>query len=211
MADRIKSYKLSPQLRAELGQGARLRKKPSFNFTVDFSSLSKIKLPWKTIGIVSIFFILVIMGYVGVRESYEYLAEKSRLAQIAQEQAYAKRLEEIKKEVRAKATDAYSYILLSQDYLKQGDAERALAAAEIGAETDPKWRDGQLNLGQIYLSTSQFEKAKVAFEKALEIDPTYGQTHYFLSLTYQELRKPDLAKQEFAKAKEFGFNTDIGG
>lgn len=207
MADRIKSYKLSPQLRAEIGSARHSEPRIS----IDWSAIWRVRLPWKTIGVIAGVFVIVIAGYMGVEKGYGAIAEGSRRAQAEREQEYSVHLAQIKSEVAAKATDAYSYAVLSQAYLKNNDAERAQAAAELATGSDSKWRDGYVNLGQIYLSTNQFEKAKGSFDKALELDPTNGEIHYFLSLTYQELRNNEAAKQEFAKAKEFGFNSEIGG
>ncbi len=215
MAEPIKSYKLSPQLKAELGSPRHKRSSSNFEFNPDFSGLSKlsqVKIPWKAVGITMVVFVVVISGYIGVKSGYEYLDQKSKVAAAVQQEAYNKHIREVRSEVEVKATDAYSFVELSQRYLKDGDGDRAVAAAEIAAQKDAKWRDGQLNLGQVYLATNQFEKAKTALNKALEIDSTYGQTHYLLSLVYQELRNNDLAKEEFAKAKTFGFEPEkIGG
>jgi len=207
VADRIKSYKLSPQLRAEIGSAR--HDKPKIK--IDFSAIWRVRLPWKTILAGIAVFAIIIGCYTGAKKGYEVMAEKSRQAQIARQKEYDNHLAQIRSEVAAKATDAYSFATLSQEYLKGGDAERAQAAAELAVEKDGKWRDGYVNLGQIYLSVNQFEKAKTSFEKALEFDPTNGEIHYFLSLTYQELRDNEAAKREFAKAKEFGFNSEIGG
>lgn len=207
MADRIKSYKLSPQLRAEIGSAKRFE--PRLN--IDFSAILRIRLPWRAIGSVAAVFVLIIAGYIGVKKGYEAIAERSRQAQATREQEYKAHLAQIKSEVAARATDAYSYAVLGQEYLKNNDVERAQAAAELATDRDPKWRDAYVNLGQIYLSSNQFEKARDTFKKALELDPTNGEIHYFLSLTYQELRNSEAAKQEFTRAKELGFNSDIGG
>jgi len=210
MAEKIKSYKLSPQLKAEIGQ-ARRRIDREFPIRVDLSFLKRIKVPWKMVGGIVLTFVVVIAAYIGIEKAYAVVVERQKQLQVAREQEYRERLESIKVEVASKATDAYSLVLLSQEYLKQGDAERAIAAAEIAVQYDSKWRDGYVNLGQIYLSTDRFEDSKTSFEEALAIDPTYGRCHYLLSLVYSELKNPEAAKQEFAKAKEFGFETEIGG
>ncbi|MDH4358796.1 MAG: tetratricopeptide repeat protein [Candidatus Berkelbacteria bacterium] len=210
MSDKIKSYKLSPQLKAEIGQ-ARRRIEREFPISIDFSFFKRIKLPWKTIGGIALAFVIIIAAYVGIKKTYEVVVEKQRQNQLAREEEYRQRLESIKTEVASKGTDAYSYVLLSQEYLKQGDGDRAIAAAEIAVERDSKWRDGYVNLGQIYLSTDRFGEARISFEKALAIDPTCGRCHYLQSLVYAELKNPEAAKQEFAKAKQFGFESEIGG
>lgn len=208
MNDNLKSYKLSPQLRAEL------------NFSKQKSDPAKPpkipkipwkKIPWKRVGIILAAFAMIVLAYGGVKKTYEYASAKSQEKQRAELATYQNHLQQIKDEVASQGTDAYSYAQLSQQFLKAKDADRAEAAAEVAVEKEPNWRDGYLNLGQVYLSVNKFEEAKTAFEKAVEIDPVYGEAHYYLSLAYQELRNTEAAKQEFAKAKKFGFETDFGG
>ena len=209
MSEKIKSYKLSPQLRAELG--ARRFQRPRFGFRFSMPEFKYFKISWRTTILTTCVFVGIISIYLGIKKGYEYTAIKSEQARQVQLAQYQSHLAQIKVEVEAKAVDAVSAVALSQQYLKSGDSERAEAAAIIATSKDPAWRDGYVNLGQVYLATSKFNEAKQALEAALKIDPLSGQTHYLLSLTYQELNKADLAKAEFAKAKKFGFETDIGG
>lgn len=212
MKDRISSYKLSPQLKAELG----LRRSSGKAIDISFefpklSSFSKAKIPWRAVGI-TIFVVAIIIGsYVGVKKTYEFAAQKTHEAQEAKIREYQNRLTNIRNEIVAEGTDAHSFVLLSQKYLKEGNGEKAVAAAEMASEKDPLWRDAYLNLGQVYLSINEFKKAELALKTALERDPTCGQAHYLMFLTLEELNNRDEAKQEFAKAKQFGFDTDIGG
>lgn len=216
MRDRISSYKLSPQLRAELGAKRRYSKTTgksldmSFEFP-DFLSVPKAKIPWKIIGI-TVFVALVIVGsYAGAKKTYELAKNKAYEAEQAKIKEYQNSLASIRSEISSQATDAYSFVTLSQKFLKEGNGEKAVAAAEMATEKDPLWRDGYLNLGQIYLSVNEFEKAKLALGQALEKDPTSGQAHYLMYLTLDELNSKDTAKQEYAKAKTFGFDSNIGG
>ena len=205
MSDPIKSYKLSPHLKAELGLSRKQK------FSLPSFSIKLPKLPWKSLLVTAGVFLFVTGAYLGVKKTFEYVGRKTEAEKIAQEQEYKNHLASIRQEVVSKPLDAVGFVTLSQEYLKNGDAERAQAAAEIAPEKDPAWRDAYLNLGQVYLALNQFEKARVALETSLEKDPLCGQAHYLLSLAYQELNKDDLAKQEFAKAKKFGFETEIGG
>lgn len=212
MKDRIKSYKLSPQLKAELG----LRRSSGKSLDISFEfpkipNFSKVKIPWKAIGI-TVFVVAVIIGsYAGVKKTYELAAEKSRAAEQAKIKQYQDRLANMRNEIIAEGTDAFSFVNLSQKYLKESDGEKAVAAAEMASEKDPLWRDAYINLGQVYLSVNEYKKAELALSTALERDPTCGQAHYLMSLTLEELSNRDGAKQEFAKAKEFGFDANIGG
>ncbi|MCX6809237.1 MAG: hypothetical protein NTZ65_00555 [Candidatus Berkelbacteria bacterium] len=217
MSDKIKSYKLSPQLKAELNF-PRKRDSAGLNGSSMFSQKSKfkfdfgkIKINWRAIGSIVGIFVLIIGGYISVKKIYDYSSAKNEQARVVQLQNYQQHVKDVSKEVATQATDAYSFATLSQKYIKEKDAERAEAAANLAVQKDPKWRDGFINQGQILLSVNKFDEAKTAFENALKIDPIYGQTHYLLSLTYQELNNNELAKAEFAKAKQFGFETEIGG
>ena len=210
MDQKIKSYHLSPQLKAEVGlakipthKGLYVPKLPRLGFLKDIS--------WKKTIISALVFAAIIGGYIGVKKTYEYLAWKSGQERIAQEKAYENHLAQVKSEVSSKAGDAYAFAKMSQDYLKNNDGEKAVVAAKIAVEKDPNWRDGYLNLGQIYLATNDFEKAQATLEIAKQKDPLYGQTYYLLSLAYQEVKNDAAAKQAFAKAKELGFDSEIGG
>ena len=209
MSDPIKSYKLSPQLRAELG--TRKLQGPQFGFGFSTPKFRLFKIPWRAIILTACVFIGIISVYLGIKKGYEYTAMKSEKARQEQLAQYQSHLAQIKVEVVSKAPDAVSAVTLSQQYLKAGDGERAEAAAIIATVKDPAWRDTYVNLGQVYLATNKFAEAKQALESALKIDPIYGEGHYLLSLAYQELNKADLAKAEFANAKKFGFEGEIGG
>lgn len=210
MPDKIKSYKLSPQLRSELNFS---QKKSSaiFNFNQTAFRPNLGSLPWRGIFAAVAVCGVIMLGWMGVKKGYEYTAKKNEERQVAQVVAYNQRVESIKQEVMSSAEDAYSLVTSSQQYLKNKDVERAEAAAELAVAKDPAWRDAFVNLGQVYLATNKFDKAKVAFENALKIDPISGQAHYLLSLAEQELKNTEAAKAAFAKAKQFGFQTDIGG
>jgi len=208
--DKISSYKLSPQLRTELHFTSR-RNRHSFDFELVKKQLNFGKLPWKAILLTVFVCALVISGYLGIKKGYDYVAEKNYQANLAREQEYQNHLKTVEVEVAKLGTDAYSFVALSQNYVKSGDGERAEAAAQVAIQKDPLWRDAYVNLGQVYLATNKFDQAKTALENALKKDPVYGQTHYLLSLVYQELNDEGKSKDEFAKAKQFGFESEIGG
>lgn len=208
--DPIKSYKLSPQLKAEIGSSARpqvrhlcVPKLPRLGFLKDIS--------WKKTLISALIFAAIIGGYVGVKKTYEYLAWRAEQERIAQERLYESHLAQVKSEVASRDGGAYEFAQMSQEYLKNNEGEKAVVAAEISTEKDPDWRDGYINLGQIYLATNDFQKAKSTLEIARQKDPLYGQTYYLLSLAYQETKDDAAAKDAFAKAKAFGFDSEIGG
>jgi|GEM_PF-2053508 len=209
--DKIKSYKLSPQLKAELHFTSRRNRRSGFDFELVRNKIDLSKLPWKAIGMTVLVFAIVISGYLGIKRGYDYFAQKNAQADLARQQEYQNHLQTVKDEVAKSGTDAYSFVQLSQQYIKSGDGERAEAAGELAVEKDSTWRDAYINLGQIYLSTNKFEQAKTALEDALKRDPVYGETHYLLSLAYQELKQDSKSKDEFAKAKQFGFESEIGG
>jgi len=207
MNDNLKSYKLSPQLRAELN----FSKQNGEPAPPKIPKIPWKKIPWKRVGIIVAAVALIIGAYVGAKKTYEYASAKSQAKQQVELATYQNHLQQIKDEVAAQGEDAYSYAQLSQQFLQSKDIERAEAAGQLAVEKEPAWRDGYLNLGQIYLSANKFEEAKTAFEKAIKIDPICGEAHYYLSLACQELKDSKTAQLEFAKAKKFGFNSDIGG
>ena len=211
MNDKIKSYKLSPQLRAELNFQVRSGKNNFSNRIPLSNPLKNVKIPWKSVSITVGIFLLIVAGYIGVKKTYEYTARKAETARVARLEEYNKHVEEIKTGVAKEASDAFSFLKLSQKYLKEGDGERAEAAAVLASNKDTKWRDGYINLGQVYLAVNKFDLAKQSLTQALTIDPLSGQAHYLISLAYQELNDANSAKLEFAKAKQFGFETEIGG
>jgi len=210
MSNKIKSYKLSPQLRSELNFSHK-KNSTSFNFNRSSFSPNLENLPWKGILAVVGVFVAITLGYLGIKKGYEYTAKKNDERTAQQLAAYNNRIENIKQEVASSSANAFSLVTSSQGYLKNKDVERAEAAAELAVTKDPKWRDAFVNLGQVYLATNKFDKAKTAFSSALKIDPLSGQAHYLMSLAEQELKNTESAKAEFAKAKQFGFQTDIGG
>lgn len=211
MSNKIKSYKLSPQLRSELNFSKKNSSSQIFNFNQVSFQPNLGNIPWRGILIAIGVCAVVTAGWLGVKKGYEYTAKKNEAQQVAQLNAYNQRIENIKKEVSSSSADAYSLVTASQQYLKNKDVERSEAAAELATTKDPAWRDAFVNLGQVYLATNKFDKAKSSFEQALKIDPISGQAHYLLSLAEQELKNTEAAKAAFAKAKQFGFQTDIGG
>lgn len=208
MDQKLKSYKLSPQLKAELNYSVKKRgsslkfKTPS----VDFS-----KVPWKKTLRISGVFLLIIAIYFGIKTGYERAVYAAEQQQIAREQEYTKQLTELKSQMEQEGDSAFSFVQLSQKYLDEHDGQKAEIAALVATEKEPKWRDAYVNLGHIYLSVNKFEEAKITLLRAVELDPINPQTHYLLYLTYQELKDESTAKQEFAKAKQFGLESDIGG
>lgn len=208
MDQKLKSYKLSPQLKAELNYSLK-RQKNNLNFRPPKIDLSRF--PWKKTLQIAGFFLLIISAYLGVKTGYEKAALAAKQRQIAKEQEYQKQISQLKQEIEAQASDAFGFVELSQKYLRERDGQRAELAALIASEKEPGWRDAFVNLGHIYLSVNKFQEAKTALLKAVELDPVNPQTHYLLYLTYQELKDDKAAKQEFAKAQNFGWEKEIGG
>lgn len=205
MSNRIKSYKLSPQLQAEIGY-ARKSVPAKASVKVDWS-----KIPVKSI-LVGFFAIAVVLGgYAGVKKAYQKVAYNRQQEAIKSHQELEQKLAKTRQEVSDKNLASQDYLILSQNYLQEGDGDRAQIAAELSAQKDPDWRDAFVNLGRIYMSVNQFDKAKEAFKSAIAIDPIYGNSHYLLYLACQESRDTEGAKQELAKAKKFGFDLEIGG
>lgn len=208
MDHKIKSYKLSPQLRAELHHSG-IKRGSTLNFKAPRIDLSKF--PWKKTLRISGVFLLLIAIYFGIKTGYEKAVYAAEQKQIAKEQEYQKQLGELRKQIEQEAQDAFSFVKLSQKYLDERDGQKAEIAALIATEKEPEWRDGFVNLGHIYLSVNKFKEAEAALLRAAELDPINPQTHYLLYLTYQELKDENTAKKEFAKAKQFGLESEIGG
>ncbi len=205
MSERIKSYKLSPQLRAEIGYGQK-NTATKINFQINWS-----KIPVKSIAVGTLTICLALGAYVGIKKCYQSLAYKKQQKAIVVQQENENRLANVKQEIAAKELSATDYVKLSQNCLQDGDTEKAQIAAELAIEKDGNWRDGYINLGQIYLSTNKFDLARETLQKAIAIDPIYGNAQYLLYLTCQELKDQNGAKEALAKAKKFGFNLEVGG
>jgi len=205
MSNQIKSYKLSPQLKAEIGCSQK-NSSPKPSFKIEWS-----KIPFKAIAISAVAIALCLGGYIGIKKTYERIAYNRNQKALQAQKDYEARLATIKDEVAKKNLSGPDYVLLSQNYLEQGDGERAEAAAELGANSDKAWRDGYVNLARIYMSINKFNEAKGAIASAVAIDPICGNCHYLAYLANQELNNSDEAKIELAKAKKFGFDMEIGG
>lgn len=208
MENKLKSYKLSPQLRAELNYSIKKREK-NLNFRapkIDFSNF-----PWKKTLRFAGVFLLIIGLYCGIKAGYEKALLAANQKNIAREQEYQRQLSDLRLQVEKEAGDAFAFVQLSQKYLDERDGQKAEMAAILATEKEPKWRDGFVNLGHIYLSVNKFEEAKTTLLQALKLDPIDPQTHYLLSLTYQELKDEQAARQAFAKAEAFGFESEVGG
>ena len=100
MSEKIKSYKLSPQLRSELNFSQNTQKKSSaiFNFNRISFKPNLENLPWKGILAIVGIFAAITLGYLGVKKGYEYTARKNDERTAAQLTAYNQRLENIKKD-----------------------------------------------------------------------------------------------------------------
>lgn len=205
MRDRIKSYKLSPQLQAEIGY-ARQGVNTKNSIKIDWS-----RLPIKSVLIGLLAVAIILSGYAGAKKIYQKVAYRRQQEAMKVQEEVAKRIEATRQEVANKNLSSQEYLVLSQNYLQSGDGDRAQIAAELSTQKDPNWRDAFVNLGRVYMSVNQFDKAKGAFKNAITIDPIYGNSHYLLYLACQESRDTDGAKQELTKAKKFGFDLEIGG
>jgi cytochrome c-type biogenesis protein CcmH/NrfG len=205
MGDRIKSYKLSPQLQAEIGYAHKA-----------VPTKASIKIEWSRIPVksilVSILAVMVILGgYAGIKKVYQKVAYNRQQETVKAQQELEQRLAAARQEVVDKNLSSQEYLILSQNYLQEGDGDRAQIAAELSTQKDPAWRDAFVNLGRVYMSVNRFDQAKEAFKSAIAIDPIYGNSHYLLYLACQESRDNESAKQELARAKKFGFDLEIGG
>jgi len=199
----MKSYKLSPSLKAELVR----RKKSGF----DFSLVREIKISWRPIILSVVFLAFAFGAYFGVKKSFDHVAMRRQVAKqqaLAQEQ---ERIDTVKDGVKSMAKDAYGYAELSQKMLNDNEVDKSVIAAEYAVAMDPNWRDGYLNLAQIYLSVKRPADAQIILEKSLKIDPNYGLTHYLLSESYKDQKNNDMSCKELAKAKALGLDTEFGG
>lgn len=208
MDNKIRSYKLSPQLKAELNYSI---KKSGKTLAFKAPKIDISNFPWKKTLRVGGVLLLIITIYLGIKTGYEKAVYIAQQKTIAREQEYQNQLVEMKTQVEQEAKNAFDFVKLSQKYLNERDGQKAEVAALIATEKEPKWRDAFVNLGHVYLSVNKFEEAKETLIHALELDPINPQTHYLLYLTYQELNDEATAKQEFAKAKALGLDSDIGG
>ena len=88
----------------------------------------------------------------------------------------------------------------AEQYLRQGDTEKAIAAVREGLKIAPKNAAGWNLLGLAYNQQQDFTQAVAALERALEIDPHSARTHINLGNSYFALGKLDLSENEFRAA-----------
>jgi len=88
----------------------------------------------------------------------------------------------------------------AEQYLRQGDTEKAIAAVREGLRVAPKNLAGWNLLGLAYNQQQDFTQAVAALQQALEIDPHSARTHINLGTSYFALGKLDLSENEFRAA-----------
>jgi tetratricopeptide (TPR) repeat protein len=97
----------------------------------------------------------------------------------------------------APVASAEQQFAVAEKELRQGDTEKALAAAQAGLKLAPRSVTGLNLLGVVYGQKKDFQSAVAAFQAALKVDPHSAVTHTNLGNTYFEQQKLDLAEKEF--------------
>ena len=88
----------------------------------------------------------------------------------------------------------------AEQFLRQGDADRALATVQEGLKIAPESVEGLNLLGLAYNLRKDYTHAVAALERALELDPHSAKTHVNLSSSYFALGKLDLSEKELRAA-----------
>jgi tetratricopeptide (TPR) repeat protein len=88
----------------------------------------------------------------------------------------------------------------AEQYFRQGDTEKAIAALREGLRVVPKNVAAWNLLGLAYNQQQNFTQAVAALQQALEIDPHSARTHINLGTSYFALGKLDLSENEFRTA-----------
>ena len=102
---------------------------------------------------------------------------------------------------QAAADQRDSLLTLGQKYLREGQAEAAVAAFSNLAKAFPKDAQLQSRLGYAYLKTRDFEKAEAAFKAAKKLDQNLAEAYVGLGLVYAERPASGLsAYSNFRKA-----------
>jgi tetratricopeptide (TPR) repeat protein len=98
------------------------------------------------------------------------------------------------------SADAQLFFQEAERHLRQGDTEKAIAAAREGLKNAPQDVAGWNLLGLAYTQQQDLTQAVAAFERALAIAPHSARTHINLGNTYFAMGKLDRSENEFRAA-----------
>ncbi|MEH6940394.1 rhomboid family intramembrane serine protease [Bacillus sp. JJ722] len=89
---------------------------------------------------------------------------------------------------------------LAQEYINDGDEEKAKSLLEKGVKSNSKSPNAYFLLGNISLGDMQYEKAQAYYEETIKLVPDYHQAHYNLALTYLRENEVKLAQEHIEEA-----------
>jgi tetratricopeptide (TPR) repeat protein len=105
-------------------------------------------------------------------------------------------------------SQAIIYYNRGNDYLHEGDYDRALENYNKAIELDPDIYQVYGNRGNIYDVKGEYEKAIADQTKALEINPRDGRNYYNRAVSYYHEKQYDKALDDTLKAQQLGFEVN---
>ncbi|MBM4140004.1 MAG: tetratricopeptide repeat protein [Nitrospira sp.] len=108
-------------------------------------------------------------------------------------------LEEIErlKEKLNKDPNSKLFILLAEEYKKEGMLDEAIAILTQGLERHPRYMSAHVSLGKIYLEKGILDKAKEEFKEVISAIPDNLYAHKKLAEIHKDLVEIDEAAKEF--------------
>ena len=103
----------------------------------------------------------------------------------------------------------------AQNFLVQGDLDRAREATLAGLKLAPKSVEGYELLGIISMQRKDYDQALEAFQHALKLNPRSAATHNNIANCYAQQQKMELAEKEYRTSLEIepgnpGANYNLG-
>ncbi|PKL52070.1 MAG: hypothetical protein CVV37_03065 [Nitrospira bacterium HGW-Nitrospira-1] len=107
-----------------------------------------------------------------------------------------KEIEKLREKVE-KDPNSKLYVLLAEEYRKEGMLDEALEVLRKGIETQPGYMSARVSLGKIYLEKGQKDKARVEFESVIKAIPDNLYAHKKLAEIYGDTGERRLATKAY--------------
>lgn len=98
------------------------------------------------------------------------------------------RLAQLKAYYEEDPDDPFTRFALAQEYLKEGDTDRALAFFEELVETDPDYVGTYYHLGKLYEQLERRDEALEIYEQGIEVAREQGETKALSELQDAKLK-----------------------
>ena len=94
------------------------------------------------------------------------------------------------------------------DYVDQGDYDKAISEYNKAIEINPKLAELYYNRGNAYYQQGNLDQAISDFTKAIELNPAFGMAYYYRSAAYAKEGNYDKSTEDIDRTKELGFKPD---